>query len=196
MHMSSSSCMPEFPQASVDLSRKYRWLAPWNWLRGRQEGEAQQDAEQTSQTGDYRSPSPAEAIPRGGSPSPDRPVRERQLSRTPINYPNMHSIPLNPGQVWKKWMTKLNVCKLLVYLRFCHDKFHATLALSMPKYNEGLFKFEDWLHALQLQNNPHRLFNGTACKKFDSLEDSQRCMMQGRAEIEPSNEGNSREWAM
>lgn len=99
----------------------YRWLAPWHWLRGRQEEEGQPLEEQTSGTGDYRSPSPAEAIPRGSSPTSDSPARERQLSRTPINYPNMHSVPLTPAQV-------LLLCFIssILLLPFCQQRFKVT----------------------------------------------------------------------
>lgn len=71
-----------------------RWLTPWSWLSSRQEAEGEEAI--SSGQAERRSPSSAGRIPRTSDESPQR---DAGLSRTPMNYPNMHSVPLMSGQV-------------------------------------------------------------------------------------------------
>ena len=72
-----------------------RWTLPWTWWGGRRHGAEEQAA--LAEDRGYRSPSPPGAIP--GTPVLENPSRQNTLSRTPSNYPNMHSVPLAAAQV-------------------------------------------------------------------------------------------------
>lgn len=80
----------------IQRKLEYRWLAPWNWWRRRDDDAEGVGASSETQ---QRGPARAEAIPAGGSPPSPSPSRFLHLSRTPLNYPNMHSVPLSSGQV-------------------------------------------------------------------------------------------------